>query len=170
MDQKLIKCKTCGEEKNETEFPFWNKKLNIRRIHCCYCHSSKRKKFYSDNKEKRQEQNRASYYRHKEERLKDVKEYAQKNRDKVRRWVKKSTLKKIQAFHDWKKTLSCSKCSENHPACLEFHHLDPTKKEFVISAIKTSKKKLTEELKKCIVLCSNCHRKLHYEEKLKTKN
>ena len=166
MDQKLIKCKTCGEEKNETEFPFWNKKLNIRRIHCCSCHSSKRKKFYSDNKEKRQEQNRKSYHNHKDKRLVYVKKYAKSNKEKVRQWAKNGKKRKVQRFEEWKKTLSCSKCGESHIACLEFHHLDPSKKEFLISKIKTSKNKLTEELKKCIVLCSNCHRKLHYEERI----
>lgn len=170
MDQKICKCKTCGIEKLEECFPFCNKSKNIRRIHCNDCYSLKRKKSYKNNIDERREQNKKSYYKHKEKRLKGVKEYARKNRDKVNKWARKATLKKIKAFHDWKKTLSCSNCSENHPACLEFHHLDPSKKDFLISKIITSKKKLTEELKKCIVLCSNCHRKLHYEEKLKTKN
>ena len=64
-----------------------------------------------------------------------------------------------------KKTLSCT-CGENHPACLEFHHIDPSIKEFEISgAVRLyGKEKIMNEIAKCIVLCSNCHRKRHWDE------
>lgn len=58
----------------------------------------------------------------------------------------------------------CTRCGycRNH-AALEFHHLDPSKKEINIAGdgIKGSWKRLTEELKKCVLLCSNCHREEH---------
>lgn len=62
--------------------------------------------------------------------------------------------------------LSCSKCSENHPACLDFHHLG-NKESNVGEMVNLgrSKKRILQEIAKCIVLCSNCHRKLHYEER-----
>lgn len=45
---------------------------------------------------------------------------------------------------------------------LEFHHLDPTQKDFGISKTLTkSFKALTEETDKCILLCSNCHAEEH---------
>lgn len=62
---------------------------------------------------------------------------------------------------------TCNKCGENHPACLEFHHTDPLKKEVNLSAASTrgwSKKRILDEVRKCIVLCSNCHRKMHWDE------
>ena len=34
----------------------------------------------------------------------------------------------------------------------------------------SNKLKVIEEIKKCIVLCSNCHRDLHYQEKLESTN
>lgn len=41
---------------------------------------------------------------------------------------------------------------------LDFHHVDPTKKDFAISEFKNRKiEKLKDELDKCILLCSNCH-------------
>ena len=51
--------------------------------------------------------------------------------------------------------------------CLDFHHIDPSKKEGNIAKIITSisRKFLLSELEKCIVLCTNCHRKVHYNEK-----
>lgn len=45
-------------------------------------------------------------------------------------------------------------------SALEFHHLDPTKKDFIISRC-FSLKKAKLELDKCILLCSNCHREVH---------
>lgn len=66
------------------------------------------------------------------------------------------------AFREWKATLSCSRCPESHPACLEFHHLDPSGKDFALSAYASkSLARLKREAAKCIVLCANCHRKEH---------
>ena len=49
-------------------------------------------------------------------------------------------------------------------ASLDFHHEDPTKKEYGISSNGStiSWEKLKIELDKCILLCANCHRELHY--------
>ena len=59
----------------------------------------------------------------------------------------------------------CSKCG--YKKCyraLEFHHKDPTKKKFSISNCRgRSLAKLREEVKKCILICSNCHAELHEE-------
>lgn len=59
----------------------------------------------------------------------------------------------------------CADCGENHPACLEYHHIDPTQKVTEISkliASNASMKRIETEAAKCEVLCSNCHRKRHY--------
>jgi len=60
-----------------------------------------------------------------------------------------------------------SKCTD----ALEFHHKNQTHKEFGISASGTTRSwaKIKTELDKCILICSNCHRELHYNER-KTKN
>ena len=51
------------------------------------------------------------------------------------------------------------KCIE----ALEFHHLDPTQKDFGIShkGYTRSWEKVKEEVDKCILLCANCHREYH---------
>lgn len=52
----------------------------------------------------------------------------------------------------------CSKCPERRPSCLQFHHLDRSKKEFEISRAKLmSLKRVMNEISKCIILCANCH-------------
>lgn len=59
------------------------------------------------------------------------------------------------------KCCSCgySKCAE----ALEFHHIDPTQKDFQISSKNHAKSWETVklELDKCMILCANCHRELH---------
>lgn len=65
---------------------------------------------------------------------------------------------------DVKATLACVVCGENEPVCMDFHHLDPTKKEFNISYMFSrglSLESVLKEIEKCVVLCSNCHRKYH---------
>ena len=71
-------------------------------------------------------------------------------------------------WDEFKATLSCTKCNYAHPAALDFHHVDPSLKEYNVHRLVANKqfKKAYEEIKKCIVLCANCHRVLHHEEKL----
>jgi hypothetical protein len=59
---------------------------------------------------------------------------------------------------------SCSLCGYNKCIrALEFHHTDPTQKDFGISAkgITRSFEKMKVELDKCILVCANCHREIH---------
>lgn len=60
----------------------------------------------------------------------------------------------------------CRECGEKHPACLEFHHRDPSQKELTLASKmgQLGMGKLLAEIAKCDVLCSNCHRKLHWDE------
>jgi protein-arginine kinase activator protein McsA len=69
----------------------------------------------------------------------------------------------------------CIKCNENRKHVIDFHHLDPSKKDVNISQyassgaglFETKKKKLKKEIEKCVTLCANCHRDFHYLEKTK---
>jgi len=56
----------------------------------------------------------------------------------------------------------CSECNEKDFRCLDFDHLDPKKKKYEISQMVNegySVQKVKAELKKCRIICSNCHRK-----------
>lgn len=47
---------------------------------------------------------------------------------------------------------------------LEFHHLDPSIKDFGISTCITKNiASLKAEVDKCILVCSNCHAEIHDE-------
>lgn len=100
------------------------------------------------------------------------KEYQRKwyanNKNKQIAKTKQRRLELTEWFKEFKLTQSCVKCSENHPATLDFHHLIPANKHKNIAILVNSGVSiltLQKELNKCICLCSNCHRKLHWDEK-----
>lgn len=76
---------------------------------------------------------------------------------------KKRTNLKIKAVEY--KGGKCEVCGYNK--CIDafdFHHLDPSKKEFRISdGCTRSWDKIKLELDKCILVCANCHREIHFE-------
>ena len=64
---------------------------------------------------------------------------------------------------EYKKQRKCHFCQESEICCLDFHHLKD--KEMAVStgvARGWSMKKIVLEIEKCVVLCANCHRKLHF--------
>ena len=70
--------------------------------------------------------------------------------------------KAIRRIVDAKKDKACENCSERFPACaMSFDHMDPKTKRGNISAMaykgKWNQEKLIKEIKKCRVLCLNCH-------------
>ena len=63
--------------------------------------------------------------------------------------------------------LKCEICGyDKCLGALDFHHLDPSQKDFTISNSNIYKNldKLKEEVNKCILVCANCHREIHYNE------
>lgn len=48
-------------------------------------------------------------------------------------------------------------------SALQFHHVNPKKKDFAIGAVKQSKswETIKKELDKCLLVCANCHFELH---------
>lgn len=62
----------------------------------------------------------------------------------------------------------CSTCGiQGCPEIYDFHHREPKLKSFTISGkMSRSWEVLKEELDKCTLLCANCHRTLHFNEKM----
>lgn len=84
-----------------------------------------------------------------------------KNKSKYRTIRRKSNDKFRDEMKEYKIHRGCAECGENHPAVLDLHHTDPAVKDLHPSGA-SGRKIFYEEVEKCIVLCSNCHRKLHY--------
>lgn len=62
----------------------------------------------------------------------------------------------------------CCDCGyKKNISALEFHHINPEEKSFGIDLRKCSNlnwDRLVEEVKKCILICSNCHRERHHPD------
>ena len=131
---------------------------------CCRCRETKSTKDFS--KEKR---NKDGFCRACKSCRKEIKkEYYSKNKERILN--KQYSKRKEVALWVQQFKKKCELCEESHPACLDFHHLFD-KEEGIANIVhrgclsKEIKKFLIEEIKKCKVLCSNCHRKLHWAEK-----
>ena len=127
-------CNTCKKEKDIEEFAWRNKSKNIRSSECKVCHKQFRKDHYETNK------------------VSEKKRIYDRRRE-LAMW-----------FNEYKKTLKCECCQENHPSCIEFHHTNPKEKEINVSECTSdgwSKERIMKEVAKCRVLCANCHRKIH---------
>lgn len=77
---------------------------------------------------------------------------------------KKATARKTieEYFGGWK----CSDCGfEGKPIQYDLHHLDPKQKEYNVAQIykkaTNSPETFLREIKKCVMLCANCHRMRH---------
>ena len=80
------------------------------------------------------------------------------NYNHVKSFRKKNKLRAVNKMGG-----KCNICGYNKClTALEFHHLDPTKKDFTPSKnMNMSWDKIEKELEKCILVCSNCHREIH---------
>jgi hypothetical protein len=65
----------------------------------------------------------------------------------------------------YKERRGCGECGESDGRCLQFHHHDPeSKTESIARLISHSRPTaaVIREVRKCVVLCANCHRKVHH--------
>lgn len=86
-------------------------------------------------------------------------EYYYRNKDTHYARNKKTELKLREYALSVKD--KCVICVETEKCCLDFHHVGEKDKEIAKIIKNGSMKKLLYELTKCVVVCSNCHRKIH---------
>jgi len=78
--------------------------------------------------------------------------------------------KKGVLVYNIKSNSQCLYCSCNKIECLDFHHIDDNKEHGIGAMIRdktVSMQQLETEINKCIILCSNCHRTLHANDREK---
>lgn len=105
---------------------------------------------YSD-KDKEREYKRQWYEANKHRHLENVHRRVKEHRQRLYEIVESFKTK-------------CAYCPESESCCLDFHHLDPTQKESSIAdACRNgwAEERLRTEIAKCLVVCKNCHAKLH---------
>ena len=89
-------------------------------------------------------------------------EYHKKNPEVGRIRARRNRHRNRQLVLDYMLEHPCINCGEADPLVLEFDHRDPSEKSFCISNACSRKRSLNvikEEIKKCDVLCANCHRR-----------
>lgn len=66
-------------------------------------------------------------------------------------------------YIEWKALQKCLLCDESDSCCLDLHHLDPSEKEGSVSMMVAGRtwENLMKEITKCVVVCRNCHAKIH---------
>lgn len=127
------KCTRCKETK---EVSFFNKSAYRKegtRAHCKECEREQAREFYKKN--------------------------SQPYKDRAKQG-KKVMKERLNAFlFNLKEKSGCVICPEKEVACLDFHHI--IKGKPVTRMTSTSYSALENELNKCIIVCCNCHRKIH---------
>lgn len=135
MSQDLKVCTICKDPKLLSDFN--NKKSSVdgKQPQCRECGKKKSKDYYNYNKEF-----------HKSEILKRKKKQIQINRQFVYGYVKSN---------------GCLDCPEKEPCCLDFDHVRGEKRENISIMINSgfSLQSIKDEIDKCELRCSNCHRK-----------
>lgn len=91
-----------------------------------------------------------------------VQKYMKENPEKAKIYQKNTNLKRAKLLEELRSG-GCLKCEEKRHYMIDFHHLEPSKKDISISDASISK--IKSESKKCILLCRNCHAEFHYMEK-----
>jgi len=82
------------------------------------------------------------------------------NAQKMRRYYRHRKI-----VDDYRKNHPCMVCGDSNYWRLDFHHIDPNTKEMCVSKmLHLSKTRFIREIQKCIVLCANCHRDVHYKK------
>ncbi len=82
------------------------------------------------------------------------------NADSVKGWRRKTKERIIEAFGGKCGCCGYDKCQ----AAFDLHHVNPEDKEFSFGQIRANPKswsKIVIELRKCVLLCANCHREVH---------
>jgi hypothetical protein len=128
---------------------------------CCWCKQKKKINYFSLNKLHKDGHNDScrdctNDYRRK---------YYIRNKDREKDYAKKWRQGFQDIINEYKLNGRCVKCGENHPATLDFHHTTNEKNFEIANAARIvgiTKEKLIEEITKCVILCSNCHRKHHW--------
>jgi hypothetical protein len=80
--------------------------------------------------------------------------------EKVKKWRKETKKRIVKAMGGECICCGYNKCNR----ALKLHHLDPEKKEFSLSKVMAdpcSWTKIVSELRKCILVCGNCHEEIH---------
>lgn len=130
---RLKLCTSCQQSKPLEDFNRSRTRKEGRRAHCKTCE---------------RDQARAHYQKQPEGYLARAAAYRDANRVELT-----ARMLRIKLLH------GCRLCIEREPCCLDFHHVLPKARN--LGQCLEQVTRFERELVKCVVLCANCHRKVH---------
>lgn len=83
-----------------------------------------------------------------------------KGSEAVKRWRRNTKTRAVESMGGECCVCGYNKCQD----AMEFHHLNPSEKEAHFGQIRGNIKgwnTIVQELRKCVLLCSNCHKEFH---------
>ena len=138
-------CSKCGIIKNESEYFFKNRQTGKLHAQCKQCYREHRLQYY-----KRHYETYKEHYR---------------TRAKERRVILRTEFRTNMLRYLVGKT--CEFCGETDIRTFEFDHISPHEKIFGIArsvSLGYSWNEVEKEIKKCRLLCANCHKKQTAEQ------
>lgn len=131
----MKKCSVCHLQKDDTEFHKCSVRKDGLQPKCKECNRIGARKSYKANTEK----------------------HKARARNRISIFKKASSL--------IKEKYGCFNCEMKIGVCLDFHHLNEVEKDTEVSRLFCSKTKqrTVDEINKCIVVCANCHRRIHHD-------
>ena len=130
MPAKTKRCGKCGKRKALDQFYLKNKAKGTHHSFCKVCFAARHKTYYQENKR---------YYLDKKARCK----------------------RRLRAYVDALKRAPCTDCGLSYPPyVMDFDHLEGVAKKGLVahSVNQGQVRKTKEEIAKCELVCSNCHR------------
>lgn len=103
-------------------------------------------------------------YKNKEQQKAYLQQHYTNNKESYQARKRKQREERYIWYNEIMSTKSCIKCSESAIECLDWHHTNPSTKRQEVPRLLhdfRSLNEVLEEMNKCVILCANCHRKLH---------
>lgn len=147
----MKKCGRCKKEYAENNFYKDKHKKDGLSWDCKQCSSLKHKKYRTNSNIP-----------------KLCKQKWQKNNPHKKQEYNKQLYDKVKLFQQTYLKRNPCDCGVSDLECLDYHHIDQTTLESRVPSIHTFQKSI-REMTKCIVLCANCHRKIHAGTKITIK-
>ena len=131
----MKKCTKCNDLKEISEFSWKDK--DRRRSQCKSCRNKYHKDRWKNNPNVRRRNKKAK----------------RRIREKGRSFINR-----------YKRFCKCSNCGEERFYVLQFHHIDDNKEHSIANMAGQgySIESIKDEIRKCKILCSNCHLEEHY--------
>lgn len=163
IDGTMKECGECHQIKNLSAYH------KARKHYCANCKECR--KIYAKEYRQRPEIKKKTSLYHKEyknregkkdiinarqRKLNKTEKYKNKRNKNRKEWTAREKQKAVDYLGGQCKICGYKKCL----AALDFHHLDPSKKEGIKDYRSFENNK--SELDKCILLCCRCHRELHW--------